>query len=35
MPALCHFYGMQPSEFWRLNLRELDALAAFMARSQE
>jgi len=35
MPKFCHFYGMPPSEFWRLTVTELEALAAFMKRSEE
>jgi len=35
MPAFCHFYGMQPSEFWRLNVGEMEALGTFMKRSSE
>ena len=30
LPAFAKFYGMQPSEFWRLSIAEANALAEFM-----
>ena len=30
MPVFCHFFHMQPSEFRRLRVRELDAFGKYM-----
>lgn len=30
MPVVCEFYGMTPSEFWRLTVPEFDALTTHM-----
>lgn len=29
MASFCHFFHMQPSEFWRLSLREHQALVRY------
>lgn len=35
MPVFCHFFKMQPSEFRRLRVRELEAFSEYMTAYAE